>query len=119
MRKVKDFLKTTILGGLFVLLPVILLFLVLSETLDVIVLMAKPLVALFFPGKLEQSEFPVLVSLVILVGVSFILGLIMLSDIGRLFGNWVERIILGKSAGVQCHKEPDHRFCQFAGKFFI
>jgi uncharacterized membrane protein len=96
MEKITEFLKTTILGGLFVLLPVILVYLALSEVLDLLVAMATPIADLFFPGKFEEAEFPVLVALALLIGISFILGLIMLSDRGRRFGNWIERIILGK-----------------------
>jgi uncharacterized membrane protein len=58
--------------------------------------MATPIADLFFPDKLEGIEFPALIALALLVGVSFILGVIMLSDTGRRFGNWIERIILGR-----------------------
>ena len=96
MKRILDFFKTTVVGGLFVLLPVILVYLALSEVIDVLVAMATPIADLFFPGKLEGIEFPALIALALLVGVSFILGLIMLSDAGRRFGNWIERIILGR-----------------------
>jgi uncharacterized membrane protein len=96
MKRILDFFKTTIVGGLFVLLPVILVYLALSEVIGVLVAMATPIADLFFPGKLEGIEFPALIALALLVGVSFILGVIMLSDTGRRFGNWIERIILGR-----------------------
>jgi len=96
MKRILDFFKTTIVGGLFVLLPVILVYLALSEVIDVLVAMATPIADLFFPGKFEGIEFPALIALALLVGVSFILGVIMLSDTGRRFGNWIERIILGR-----------------------
>jgi uncharacterized membrane protein len=104
MKNILDFLKTTIIGGLFVLLPIILLYLALSETLEVLVLLATPIADLIFPGHFEETEFPVLVALVLLVLISFILGLLMLSDIGRRFGNWIERIILGKVPGYNAIK---------------
>ena len=96
MKRILDFFKTTVVGGLFVLLPVILVYLALSEVIDVLVAMATPIADLFFPDKLEGIEFPALIALALLVGVSFILGVIMLSDTGRRFGNWIERIILGR-----------------------
>ncbi|KPK31710.1 MAG: hypothetical protein AMK70_11940, partial [Nitrospira bacterium SG8_35_1] len=46
----------------------------------------------------------VLVALVLLIGLSFILGLIMMSDIGRRFGDWIERIILGRIPGYNAIK---------------
>ena len=97
MKKTFEFLKTTIVGGLFVLLPVVLIYFTLSEAMDMIVAMATPIADLLFPSdKFEEAEFPTLVALAILIGVSFILGLIMLSDTGRRLGNWIDRMILGK-----------------------
>ena len=96
MKKIVEFLKTTILGGLFVLLPLILLYLALTEVMGVLVAMATPFADLFFPGRFEDTQFPVLVALALLIAASFILGLVMLSDTSRRFGNWIERIILGR-----------------------
>ena len=104
MKNILNFLKTTILGGLFVLLPIILIYLALAETLDILVLLASPIADLFFPGHFEEAKFPVLTALVLLVLISFVLGLIMLSDIGRRFGSWIERIILGKVPGYNAIK---------------
>ena len=104
MKRILDFFKTTIVGGLFVLLPVILVYLALSEVIDVLVAMATPIADLFFPGKFEGIEFPALIALALLVGVSFILGVIMLSDTGRRFGNWIERIIFGRVPGYNAIK---------------
>jgi uncharacterized membrane protein len=96
MKKIVEFFKATIVGGLFVLLPVILVYLALSEVIEVLVAMAAPIADLFFPGKFEEAEFPVIIALALLIGISFVLGLIMLSDTGRRFGNWIERLILGR-----------------------
>jgi len=104
MKKLLDFFKTTILGGLFVLLPVILIYLALAETFDVLLLIASPIADLFFPGHFEEAEFTIPIALGLLIGLSFILGLIMMSDIGRRFGDWIERIILGKVPGYNAIK---------------
>ena len=96
MKKIIDFLKTTIVGGLFVLLPIILLYLALGKVIEVLVAMATPFADLFFPGRFNDTRFPVLVAIMLLIVVSFILGLLMLSGTSRRFGNWIERIILGR-----------------------
>ncbi len=97
MKKISEFIKSTIVGGLFVLLPVVLIYFALSEAMDMIVAMATPIADLLFPpDKFEETEFPTLVALALLIGLSFILGLIMLSDTGRRLGNWIDRMILGK-----------------------
>ena len=104
MKNIIEFFKTTILGGLFVLLPVILIYLALAETFGVLVMIATPIADLFFPGHFEDAEFTVLLALALLIGLSFILGLIMLSDTGRRFGDWLERIIFGKVPGYNAIK---------------
>jgi uncharacterized membrane protein len=48
MKNILEFFKTTILGGLFVLLPVILIYLALAETFEILVLIASPIADLFF-----------------------------------------------------------------------
>ena len=96
MKKITEFLKTTILGGLFVLLPIIILYLALGEAMGVLVAIATPFADLFFPGRFEDTQFPVLIALALLIGFSFILGLFMLSETSRRFGNWIERTILGR-----------------------
>jgi len=104
MKKILDFLKTTILGGLFVLLPIILIYLALAETFEVLVLLASPIAELFFPGHFDDVEYTIPLALALLLGLSFLLGLIMMSDIARRFGDWVERIILGKIPGYNAIK---------------
>ena len=104
MKKLLDFLKTTIVGGLFVLMPVILIYLALAETFEILVLIATPIADLFFPGHFEEAKFTVLLAITLLIGLSFIFGLIMMSNIGRKIGNWIERIILGKVPGYHAIK---------------
>ena len=104
MKNLLIFLKTTILGGLFVLLPVILIYLALSETLEVLELIAAPIADLFFPGHFDDAEFTIPIALALLIGLSFILGLIMLSNTGRRVNDWIERIILGRIPGYNAIK---------------
>jgi len=104
MKNILNFIKTTIIGGLFVLLPVILLYLALSEAGEMLVVMASPIADLLFPGRFEDIKSPILIAIPLLIGISFILGLIMLSDSGRRFGNWIERIIFGRVPGYNAIK---------------
>ena len=95
MRQLIEFLKTTALGGLFVLLPVILLYLLLSEALDLIVVLATPIADLFPKGTFDQIKSPVLMALILIVGVSFLIGLALRSETGRRLGGWIERTVFG------------------------
>ncbi|PQP34080.1 hypothetical protein C6A37_09625, partial [Desulfobacteraceae bacterium SEEP-SAG9] len=95
MRQLIEFLKTTALGGLFVLLPVLLLYLLLSEALDLIVVLATPIADLFPKGTFDQIKSPALIALILIVGVSFLIGLALRSESGRRLGGWIERTVFG------------------------
>jgi uncharacterized membrane protein len=81
---------------LFVLLPVLLLFLLLAEALDLVVALATPITGLFPKGTFDESKFPVIIALVLIVGASFIIGLGLRSEKGMRLGRWIERNILGR-----------------------
>jgi len=73
MKQLLEFLKTTAMGGLFVLLPVLLLYLLLVEALDLIVALATPIADLFPKATFEKVEFPVFLGMILILGVCSIL----------------------------------------------
>lgn len=88
MKKLADFMKTTAAGGFFVLLPLILFYLLLSEILELIVGMATPIADLLFPkGTFDEVSAPVLVAILLLLGASFVIGIAMRSENGRRLAN--------------------------------
>ncbi len=94
MKQPIDFLKTTALGGLFVLLPVLLLYLLLAEALGLIVVLAGPIADLFPMGTFDKIKHPVAVGLGLIMSVSFLIGLALRSENGRRLGRWIERTVL-------------------------
>ena len=96
MKQLMEFLKTTAAGGLFILLPILLLYLLLAELLGVMVALATPLVGLFPQGAFERINAPVLVAVVLIVGASFLLGLALRSMTLQRVGHWTERTVLGR-----------------------
>jgi uncharacterized membrane protein len=96
MKQIVDFLKTTVIGGLFVLLPVLLLFMLLAEALQLVVALATPIADLFPKGVFDQAEAPVLIALILIVGVSFLLGLALRSAALSRLGSWTERTVLSR-----------------------
>lgn len=115
MKQLLEFLKTTAMGGLFVLLPVLLLYLLLVEALDLIVALATPIADLFPKATFEKVEFPVIVGLILILGVSFLIGLGLRSDIGRRLGRWIERFVLGRVPAYEALKSLTAGFAE-AGK---
>ena len=93
-----NFLKTTLLGGLFVLLPLMLLWIGLQEIGGLLTAMATPIADLIFvnlfpAGTFDKLSAPGVIALIMIIGTSFILGLMARSDwlssIGRSFENAV------------------------------
>jgi uncharacterized membrane protein len=115
MKQLLGFFKTTAMGGLFVLLPVLLLYLLLSEALDMIVALATPIADLFPEGTFEKLEFPVIVGLILILGVSFLIGLGLRSETGRSLGRWIERTVLGRLPAYNALKSLTTGFAE-AGK---
>jgi uncharacterized membrane protein len=96
MKKLIAFLKTTAMGGLFVLLPVLLLYLLLSEALGLIVALATPIANLFPKGTFEEINHPVAMGLILIMFTSFLIGLALRSESGRRLGRWIERTVLDR-----------------------
>ncbi len=96
MGRLMDFLKTTALGGLFVLLPVLLLYLIIGEALDLIVALATPIADLFPKETFDRVDQPILLGLILILVVSFLIGFALRSLTGRRIKDWIERKALGR-----------------------
>jgi len=96
MKAFGEFLKTTALGGLFVVLPVLLLYLLLGEMLDLVIGLATPIADLFPKGTFDNLTAPFPIAVILIVGVSFVIGLALRVEIGRSLGDWIERKVLGR-----------------------
>jgi uncharacterized membrane protein len=94
MKQITEFLKTTALGGVFVLVPVLLLYLLLTEALGLIVALATPIADLFPQGTFDEVKFLVLIALILIIGASFLIGLALRFSIGRRIGDWIGRNFL-------------------------
>jgi uncharacterized membrane protein len=99
MKQLSEFLKTTIVGGLFVLLPVLLLYLLLTEALQLIVVLATPIGDLFPKGTFDETGSHILLGLILIAGVSFAIGLVLRSETGKTLGRWIERATLDRLPG--------------------
>jgi uncharacterized membrane protein len=96
MKKILEFLKTSLIGGLFVLLPLGLFYLILAEVLELVVALATPIADLFPKGTFDRVNAPVLVALILIVGASFVFGVALRSLTLKRFGLWIERTVLGR-----------------------
>jgi uncharacterized membrane protein len=72
------------------------LYLILVETLGLVVALATPIADLFPKGTFDEPRFPVLIAITLIVGTSFLIGLVMRSAAGKRFFDWIENSVLGR-----------------------
>jgi len=96
MKNLLEFFKTSLVGGLFVLLPLVLFYLLLSEMLELVVALATPIADLFPKGIFDQVKMPVIIAVILILGASFLFGLTLRSEALRRLGLWIERTVLGR-----------------------
>ena len=91
------FLKTAFVGGLFILLPLLLLQLMLTEIFQLLVALATPIADLFLSKEwVEAVNAPLILTIVLIVLASLILGLLAKSKFGQRCGRWLERNTVGR-----------------------
>lgn len=96
MKNLMEFFKTSLLGGLFVLLPLVLFYLLLAELLELVVVLATPIADLFPKGTFDEAKMPVIIGILLIVGISFLFGLTLRSVVLRRFGLWIEKKVLSR-----------------------
>jgi uncharacterized membrane protein len=94
MKAIFEFIKTCLLGGMFVLLPLLIFYLLSSELIDVIVALATPIADLFPDETFAKLSDPMFVAILLLLVTSFVFGLALRSRTLTRAGNWIERTTL-------------------------
>lgn len=99
MKRLALFLKTTTLGGLFVVLPLMVVFALMAKLVMEVHGAAQSVMAKLAGEGSEAAHFPLIFSLLIVVGISFAFGLALTSRRGQATGNWVEQTLLRRIPG--------------------
>jgi uncharacterized membrane protein len=93
------FIKTTVIGGLLFLVPIVLLIVILEKALNIAKRVVGPLVN-YFPDKpVLGIAIATLIAAVLLLILSFIAGLIGQTKAGQSFAGWIEKVLLSKMPG--------------------
>jgi len=95
MHALKDFFKTTIVGGLMFLVPVVLIVVVLGHALRLAAKVAKPIAEQLQLEHLVGVGAVTVVAALVLVVISFLAGLVSRTKPGRRVTNWFEESLLG------------------------
>lgn len=96
MKTILIFLKIAAQGGLLVLLPVLLFILLLTEIVQMVVGLATPIADLFPAGTFADPKYPVMWAIILIFGVSLLIGIAMKSNTVKRLGNWIEEKTVGK-----------------------
>ena len=94
MRRLPAFLKATTLGGLFAVLPIVVVFALLTKAVLGMRATVQALMEKLAGQGSNAAQFPILFALLLLVAISFALGLLMISRHGQAAGRWLERMLL-------------------------
>jgi uncharacterized membrane protein len=94
MKAMMEFLKTCLLGGLFVLIPLLIFYMLFSELLDAVVGLATPIADLFPEETFDKLSDPIFIAVPLLLVAAFIFGLALKSQALTRAGAWIERTTL-------------------------
>lgn len=95
MQALKRFLKTTIVGGLLFLVPVILLLVILGHAMRLVGKVAAPIAANFPVHEIAGVAVASLLAVLVLLVLAFFAGLVARTDTGRAVMRWFEESLLG------------------------
>ena len=114
-QRTKNFLKTTLLGGIIVILPITILIFAFRWLFGVVSNGIKPLTDLvvriipFLPERYDQL-IATLIVITLILGVCFLVGLFIRTRLGQLIYTALESGILAKAPGYKMVKETVNQF---------
>jgi uncharacterized membrane protein len=94
MKRVASFLKATTLGGLFVVLPVVVVVALLGKAVIGVRTVVQSLMEKLAGEGSHAANFPLMFALLLVIAVSLVFGLAMMSRRGVMTGRWIERKLL-------------------------
>lgn len=113
MERLKTFVKTTMIGGIGVLLPIIILVLVFGWLFRFVTHNVRPLTNLIFADPEAIGLFADIISLILIITVCFIIGAVVKTKVGTYVYNSVEKLLLEKIPGYNLAKDT---VAQFIGR---
>jgi len=90
------FLKSALVNGLAILLPVVLVFLGIKEIFSLLVSMATPIADLFPVGTFEHIQETNIIAVLLIMAMAIFLGILSKISIGRALGRGIEKYTLYK-----------------------
>ncbi len=105
-----DFLKATLRGGFFVVLPIVIVILVIIEAVDLVITVFGPITELLPVDEIGGVEAATGIALLILLLICFLIGLAMKMPIGVRFGSWLHHTVFSRIPGYTMVKQLTQGF---------
>jgi uncharacterized membrane protein len=118
MKRIIEFGKTTVIGGLVVIVPVTILILVLNNLLTVLVDLAGTAAEKTAFDVLTQTSVVIGTSVAIIVAICFVTGLILRTGTGHAMRQWIEKNIAERMPLYATLKNLTQRFVGVEGTQF-
>jgi uncharacterized membrane protein len=110
MKGLFTFFKTTVLGGLLIVIPLVLVYLILAEAVDLLVAVVQP-VAEMLPKDWIHTELEArITAALLLVALAFLMGLVTRTRLGISTGSWMERTVLQRIPGYKVARTLTRQF---------
>ena len=110
MERIKTFIKTALIGGIGVILPIIILVMVFSWLFNFVTGNIQPLTNLIFADPDSIGIFADIISIIIIIIACFLLGLIVRTKLGQYIHNSIEETFLKKIPGYNIAKDTVEQF---------
>jgi uncharacterized membrane protein len=110
MKAVLQFLKATIAGGFFVLLPVVLVWLILVEAMEISLALVTPFAELLPVEELGGVGIARIVAVLAILLACFVTGALLKAAVGKTVIGWFQRAVLEKIPGYTLIRALTRRF---------
>lgn len=112
MQSLIQFLKTTVIGGLVVLVPVAVCVYIISAVIQKVLHVLAPIAKFLHVQSVGGIAVVEIAAIIAVIGACFLFGLMVRTAVGQSLGSWVEEKILNLLPGYQLIKKVS---LQFAG----
>lgn len=106
----RSFIKTTVIGGLVVIVPLSLIVIIFGDLFSTIVELTKPVAQYFSFNQLINTMIVTLLAIIGIFFICFIMGLIVRTSWGVAGKDWFERSLLNRVPMYSTIKNLTHRF---------
>jgi len=110
MKEIANFIKTTVLGGFFVVLPVAILILLMQQTMLMLDGLINPIAELLPFESVGGIEIEFLLAILVVLLICFVAGVVIRTRMGSSIHQWVESSILDRIPGYALLRNLTQRF---------